>query len=386
VTNRWRSHLPWAPQCHSEECGHAKESASAPLAQQLGNRNFGALLHARRPAPNHTVQRKPHIAKDDPNQAAHSVDASGKIAPGATSAAQSEAVWRIPVQGLLNDPKAWAVVLIPNLLVPASPNADVDVLLHFHGFGAGYQALEPGTRDYAGVLQPGQLRDVDLYEAEQQLLSLAKAQRKFVIAVLPQGSSHSNFGAVPGHSDAYVKEVLTRLSDAGHLPAHTNAAHVIVSGHSGGGVPAAKAATERVAHGGRQDLLLFDAINFGCIRKTEKGCATCDSNEYRSVRSWVIDRIKQDARDHGTAERLKKLGTRFRGLTHDKVDPKRDTCSYGHWYGLLKADIHDTIDALRVSPEVAAQLHENFQVRQVAGAHEDVMGHGSLAAALTGAI
>ena len=356
----------------------------AALARQLGNHNFGALLRARLPAPNYVVQRKPGTAH--PNEAVHSVDAAGKVAPGRTAAAQSDAVWRIPIQGLLNEPKAWAVVLIPNLLVPASPDADVDVLLHFHGFGAGYRTLEPGTRDYAGVLQPGQLRDVDLYEAEQQLLSLAKTQRKFVIAVLPQGSDHSKFGAVPERSDAYVKEVFARLIEAKHLPAGANPAHVIVSGHSGGGVPAAKAATARVAHGGRQDLLLFDAINFGCSKKSEKGCMSCDSSEYRSVRAWVIDRIKQDARDHVSAESLKRFGTRFRGFTHDKVDPKRDTCSYGHWYGLLKEDIDETIANLRVSPDVAAQLHENFQVRQVAGAHEDVMRHGSLAAALTGAI
>jgi hypothetical protein len=236
------------------------------------------------------------------------------------------------------------------------------------------------------VLQPGQLRDVNLYEAEQQLLSLASAQRKFVIAILPQGSDHSKFPAVPEHSDAYLKEVFARLIDGGHLPAGTNPGHVIVSGHSGGGVPAAKAASARVAQGGRQDLLLFDAINFGCSKKTEKGCVSCDSSEYRSVRAWVIDRIRQDVRNHVSAESLKKLGTRFRGFTHDKVDTKRDTCSYGHWYGLLKGDIDDTIANLRVSPDVAAQLRENFQVRQVAGAHEDVMGHGSLAAALTGAI
>ena len=33
-------------------------------------------------------------------------------------------------------------------------------------------------RDYAKVLQPGELRDVDLYQMEQQLLSLAQAHLK----------------------------------------------------------------------------------------------------------------------------------------------------------------------------------------------------------------
>ncbi|HEU4625948.1 MAG TPA: hypothetical protein VFS52_14350 [Steroidobacteraceae bacterium] len=321
----------------------------------------------------------------------HSVDAAGKIVPGATPAGESAAVWRIPVQGLRSDPNAWAIVLIPNLLVPH--DANVDVLLHFHGFGAGYRMLEPGTRDYAGVLQPGQLRDVDLYQAEQQLLSLAKAEGKLVIAILPQGSERSKFGDVPEHSDAYVQDVFTRLIDGGHLPTGAQPSHVIVCGHSGGGVSAARAAGARVAHGGRRDLLLFDAINFACDKRepqtkkdgsTVQVCVSCDSNEYRIVRAWVIERIKQDVKQHVTAENLKKRGTRFRGFTHDRVDPKRDSCSYGHWYGLLQADIDETIANLHVSPEVAAQLHENFQVKRVAGAHEDVMAHGSLAAALSG--
>jgi hypothetical protein len=49
---------------------------------------------------------------------------------------------------------------------------------------------------------------------------------------------------------------------------------------------------------------------------------------------------------------------------------------------LLKADIDKTITNLRASADVAAQLHENFQVKSVPGAHEDVMAHHSLEAAL----
>lgn len=355
--------------------------ASPSLARQaptLGNHNLERLLRARLPTTSSVVQRKPSAPKDDPNQSVHSVDATGAMVPGATPTDRSEAVWRIPVRDLRGTS---AVVLIPNVHVPTTPGSDVEVLLHFHGFGAGYQALEPGTRDYAGVLKPGQLRDIDLYQAEQQLLSLATAQQKFVIAILPQGSERSKFDNIPAHTDSFIRDVFARLIATGHLPTRTNPGNVIVSGHSGGGVPATSAATQRAAHGGRQDLLLFDAINFGC---REKVCKTCTSNEYLRVSAWVTERIREDVRTHATAEKLKKSGTRFRALTHDRVDPMRDTCSYGHWYGRLEVDIDKAIAELHVTAEVAAQLHENFQVKQVTGAHEDVMGHGSLEAALRG--
>jgi hypothetical protein len=91
------------------------------------------------------VQRKPG-AKDDPNQTVHSVDATGAMVRGATPGDCAEGVWRIPIHDLRGTS---AVVLIPNVLVPTAPGGDVEVLLHFHGFGAGYHSLEPGTRDYA---------------------------------------------------------------------------------------------------------------------------------------------------------------------------------------------------------------------------------------------
>ena len=54
---------------------------------------------------------------------------------------------------------AWAVALIPNVHAPTVQDVDVDVLLHFHGYGAGYRMLKENESDFAGVLKPGQLRD-----------------------------------------------------------------------------------------------------------------------------------------------------------------------------------------------------------------------------------
>jgi hypothetical protein len=331
------------------------------------------------------------------------VDPSGRLTPGTTDATKAQGVWRIPVQGLRHDPKAWAVVLIPNVQIPTVSNVDVDVLLHFHGYGVGYRMLKPKEQESAKVLQPGQLRDINLYEIEQQLLDFVKTKKKFVIAVLPQGSDRSDFGTLPKDSGPYLKEIFDRLIADKYLPAGAGPGNVTLSGHSGGGVPATTAARTRGA-AGRQDLLLFDAINYRCVEKVqmEKNgekqfnkdgspkmtCKRCESNEYRTVSKWVTDHIRSDASFLVTAKKLKDLGTRFRGFTHVPLSTK-DTCSYGHWYGKLKSDIDKAIADLDATSDAKNQLQDNFQVRSVPGPekegkaqHEKVMAHGALEAAL----
>ena len=107
----------------------------------------------------------------------------------------------------------WSV--IPNTVSPAAPDNDknvrVDVLLHLHGFGAGYRELKPGESDYAGVLKPGELRDVDLYQMEQQLLSHVKTSKQLLIAVLPQGSGSVEFWGPQLQQQRLLKEVFDKL-------------------------------------------------------------------------------------------------------------------------------------------------------------------------------
>jgi len=328
------------------------------------------------------IRRQPRDPKDDPNKTPHTVDPSGKLTPGTTAAAKNEGVWRIPVHGLLQDSKAWAIVLIPNIGVPTVSGVDVEVLLHFHGYGAGYRMLQPGEQDLGQVLQPGQLRDIDLYQMEQQLLLLVKTKKKFVVAVLPQGGDKSEFGNLPRESGPYLKEVFDRLIAENHLPAGTRPGNVTISGHSGGSVAATAAASVAA---GRQDLLVFDAINFKCTEKVQKEknaekqfdkhgspemiCKRCDSNEYQLVKNWVTDRIRKEAKLLVTAKKLKDEGTRFRGFTHAPLDAK-ETCSYGHWYARLKADIDRAITDLDATADVELQLHDNFQVSSVPVEHE----------------
>ncbi|MCE8429805.1 MAG: hypothetical protein J5U19_15640 [Candidatus Methanoperedens sp.] len=217
----------------------------------------------------------------DPNSGITTVDEKGNIR---TDQAASKGVWRVPVEGLkhglqkgdkgsaFESPKGRAVALIPNMVKAVAPdpekngNVPVDVLLHLHGYGVGYRQLKkPGEHDYAGVLEAGQLRDVDLYQMEQQLLSHAAASKRLIVAVLPQGSEKSDFGDLDSKSGDYLKEVFSKLIPM-FLPEKAIPGRIIVSGHSGGGPRAMAIALQLKL----KDVLLFDAINFKCTETEEK--------------------------------------------------------------------------------------------------------------------
>jgi hypothetical protein len=357
------------------------------------------------------------------NELVTTVDEKGNIVTGK---AASKGVWRVPVEDLsggyqgtdkgpaFESPKGKAVALIPNIVIPTVPEKvktiPVDVLLHLHGHGVGYRELKPGNRDAPGVLKPGQLREVELYQMEQQLLSHVDASKRLTIAVLPQGSKRSGFGTLSSNSDAYLTEVFAKLVPK-YLPNGAIPGRVIVSGHSGGGPPAMAAAAGTKA-ATRVDVLLFDAINYGCAeweeQKDKQGstitdkdgkpkmqCKRCTSNEYGTVSQWVTTKIGDDIkRLAGKSEpqqmaELQTNGTRFRGYTSVSLTTKY-TCSYGFWYNKVKSDIETTITKLKVSEAVAGQLRQNYQVQEAKGLtglkgsepHERVMGQGNLEAAL----
>ncbi len=301
------------------------------------------------------------------------VDEQGKVVSGK---AATKGVWRIPLDGLTvgyqgtdkgptyESPKGRAIVLIPNTVKPAAAGKDqpvpVDVLLHFHGYGAGYRQLQPGKRDYPGVLAEGQTRDVELYQMEQQLLSHVAASQRLIIAVLPQGSEKSGFGDLAANSGAYLTQVFGKLTP-GYLPDKAVPGRLIVSGHSGGGVAAMATANQRATTKQRTDVLLFDAINFSS--------QTCTSNEINTVTTWVSNQIAADVDSlSGVAEAqqpgvLQTKGTRFRGVTSDSLT-STSGCSYGFYYGKLKKHIDTTITALKVSDAVRNQLRQNYTVRE----------------------
>jgi hypothetical protein len=333
------------------------------------------------------------------NVAESTVDEQGKVVSGK---ATSKGVWRIPLDGLskgfqgtdkgptYESPKGRALVLIPNTVKPAAPGKDqpvtVDVLLHFHGYGAGYRQLKPGKRDYPGVLAEDQTRDVELYQMEQQLLTHVAASQRLIIAVLPQGSEKSNFGDLAANSGAYLTEVFGKLIP-GYLPEKAVPGRLIVSGHSGGGVAAMATANQRATTKQRTDVLLFDAINFSSD--------TCTSNEITTVTTWVSHQIAADVDSlTGVAEAqqpgvLQTKGTRFRGVTSGSL-ASTNGCSYGFYYGKLKKHIDTTITALKVTDAVRNQLRQNYTVREAGHLdkytgmerHERVLGAQNLEEAL----
>jgi hypothetical protein len=377
-------------------------------------------------APTGIIRRQPappgwrDAPKTSANLSESTVDDQGRIRPGKQT---TPGVWRVPIQDLKHgfqgsgsggsseSAGGRAIALIPNTAAAAAPEGDqpapVDVWLHFHGFGAGYRDLDAGQKDYAKVLAEGELRDIDLYQAEQQLLAQAAATHRLVVGVLPQGGVRSNFGDLGSASGAYLDEVFARLVPA-YLPAKATPGRLTVSGHSGGGVAAMAVARDRSAAGRSTDVLLFDAINFGCAEKeevvgkdgkTSKQCkkgSPCASNEYGTVRDWVTQRMKSDlvGMDQKTeAEQqadLRSHGTRLRGVTTASLSDS-DTCGYGHWYGLLKAHIETTVRQYKLPPKVSQQLLLNYQVTEARGLanyktgmekHERMLAQGNLAGAL----
>jgi len=422
-----------ARSCHSAKSvfGHSQSGVHSLLElQRIHGNTFVQRLVRNAPLITEVVARQPKppdpgwsdAPKKGLNELVTTVDENGNIVTGK---AASKGVWRVPVEGLsggyqgtdkgpaFESPKGKAVALIPNIVIPTAPEnvkkIPVDVLLHLHGHGVGYRELEPGKSENLKVLKAGQLRDIELYQMEQQLLSHVKASNRLLIAVLPQGSERSNFGALSSNSDAYLTEVFAKLVPK-YLPNGAMPGRVIVSGHSGGG-PTAMAVAAKA--GKRTDVLLFDAINFACVKEEKKvdgktvigkdgnpemvckSPKVCTSKEYGTARQWVTKKIDADIKSlDGKTEaqqiiELKTNGTRFRGYTSASLTTK-NTCSYGHWYNKLKTDIEATITKLKVSEAVANQFRQNYQVQQAKGLtgfkgnepHERVMGQGNLEAAL----
>lgn len=389
----------------AHELAHVLQQSGAPEFETSPS-TYGRQIHRALPVTG-VIARQPQPAQPGwsdapektPNRAETTVDEKGNIVPGKVA---SKGVWRVPLQGLrhsfkgtkqgpaFESPDDRAVVLIPNTVKPAVPDKDknvsVDVLLHLHGHGVGYRQLRPGKHDAPNVLKEGQLRDVELYEMEQQLLSHVTTSKQPIIAVLPQGSEKSDFGDLGSNSDAYLKEVFDKLIPR-YLPEKAIPGHTIVSGHSGGGPTVMGIANRRAKAGKRTDVILFDAINFSSD--------TCTSNEITTVKDWVTGRIAADIKSlDGVPEKdqpatLQRDGTRFHGITSDSLK-STDGCSYGFYYNELKKHIENTIKKLKVTSAVRDQLHQNYQVieaQRLGGfrgkeKHERMMGKANLEDAL----
>jgi hypothetical protein len=236
------------------------------------------------PAPARPVQRAGWTGPDiDPKS------------PNAKDAAVGK-MRRVPLQGLTEgnqapDPtgstdelaggknQGRAIAVVPEqafqTIDPAKP---IEVLLHLHGmsvpklYSPGYRARKTAGPDLPGAAKGasdiGTVRDVSLDRVEAQVESLIAGSKRQIVAVLPQGTTGSGFGA-GFKPDALLAEVFQMLVAGKFLPTGSTPGPVTFSGHSGGGntMISAMAGDLRGSKTGPQlpknmgDLLLFDAIN-----------------------------------------------------------------------------------------------------------------------------
>ncbi len=174
---------------------------------------------------------------------------------------------RLPVTGLSALGSERAVILVPHAVDWSRP---VTLLIHLHGYTAGYLQTAAG---YA---------DTSLDAIPQQLARFGGN----VVAVLPQGTPQSGFapGAVRDTGcaiDDLAAEVVAALEALGQSDGRAHIDAVVLSGHSGGGNPIIEglaADAEIVPRTVRlAGILLFDGVN--------------RAHRVRLLTDWILRRL-----------------------------------------------------------------------------------------------
>ncbi len=318
---------------------------------------------------------------------------SGEVAVGAMR--------RIPVEGLSGGnqteaPEAAAtnqsavgraVVIIPagvTISPPPSPPPQIEILLFLHGHNIGYR--QRTRRGKVSGSEVGTVRDVELDQLEQQLQAVNSPTR-IVIGVLPQGTSHSGFGALSG--DPYLNEVLAKLNTdlvwGPGVQGPTSPSRVILAGHSGAGDPisamlASGAGSHSRLSATLAEVILFDAIN-GPV-------------ELERVQHWVSGSLSTDLR------RLRQIDSDGQADGHDATTIEADKLAYlqtsmrfrGYHtnsdYAARYAEVNNTIQGWfntnarslgGSSSAVYRQLRDNYKVEPaVPRDHEHIVGAGGV--------
>jgi len=282
------------------------------------------------------------------------------------------AVRRITVEGLTRGYQApkklrpgeptpgEAIVLIPPSV--ADDSRPVEVLVHLHGHGIGFRTqtkqLLKDVR-HAGT-KVGEVRDVVIDKTEAQLASSGR----HMVAVLPQGGTHSEFGA-NFDPKSYSEEAFARLVAMGVWKRAPAIDGVVMSGHSGAGATfAATMAAQAHRPDYLREVVMFDAIN--------------GTGELKSIAGWLRRQLAADlvalkaAASAEERQQLLSAGFRFRGyFSHNWI--------YPDMYGRLEAQLNKWFqdnDAALQALGVAGQLRQNYLPIIDAGevAHERIMG------------
>jgi hypothetical protein len=253
--------------------------------------------------------------------------------------------------------KAKAIVIVPNTLDPAKP---VEILLHLHGYNEGYR--EAGRS----------VRDIDTDRIEQQMIGSGRTQ---LIAILPQGTTTSGFGALASRSDQYIDQVLERVASIKSWPTIPTVAHsvgqVALSAHSGGGNRIQEMLTGKTGAlpSKMRELILFEAIN--------------GPGELEAMKIWTTTQIQNDVANlkaaGSVAAQNKYLSNsmRFRGYyTPNGLYISRYTALNNH----LKEKLRTIVDPAGFDAGVVRMLKANYKVIATTSpkaVHENVVGEGS---------
>jgi LAS superfamily LD-carboxypeptidase LdcB len=285
------------------------------------------------------------------------------------------AVRRITVEGLTRgfqppkkvrpgDPTPGeAIVLIPPSV--ADDSRPVEVLVHLHGHGIGFRTqtkqLLKDVR-HAGT-KVGEVRDVVIDKTEAQLA----ASGRHMVAVLPQGGTHSEFGA-NFDPKSYSEEAFTRLVAMGVWKQAPAVDGVVMSGHSGAGATfAATMRTQSHRPDYLREVVMFDSIN--------------GSGELKSIAGWLLRQLGSDltalkaATSVQDRQQLLSTGFRFRGyFSHNWIYPdmyKQLETQLNTWFERHDGELQQL--------GIAGQLRQNYLPIIDAGnvAHERIMGENN---------
>lgn len=302
---------------------------------------------------------------------------SKKAEPGKPGSTAQVATRQINIAALKGVGPAAVVLITPAAaLALAGKDAEVHVLMHYHGITGGYG-------DVGGV---GKQR-----AAWDQIGPQMEASGRPMIAILPQAGIRADegwgFGKAASKPTEYIAGVMAQLA-AQEKWAATPKYAIAVSGHSGGGFQAAYA----LAHGLKaEEVILLDGIN-GWI-------------ELGSMITWVESKLND------AAARLKAAGAdakkqdealantvQFRAYHHGRdLDPVKDKVDlsepleknqdavgdrgYSGRYAILKDRVDQWFakNGGQLGDALRARLRSHFDIRGVPGSeHEDVVGksHG----------
>lgn len=299
-----------------------------------------------------------------------------------------------------------AVVVIPDGL-PAD-GAAVDVLVHLHGFEVWSEAKpdKPSRLLYGTGYEDARARggakpiDTGVMQLEQQMSAAGRP----LVAILPQGSSKSDFSSGAGKGfdvHTYVGNVFDRLTADGAWQAGPAApgakpprpGAVTLSGHSGADQPIVEMLESGKADD-LQGLFLFDTMfvtDAEKKNKPKKGPATSKTWPLQlegKVEAYLRKRFAADLaaiRAKPAADRRAYVESRGFRLS---VVHARGSYRYAEAVESLKAAVDELlagVDPKDVGADVVEALKRNYRFRPAdpGKQHMDVMADGNFTGAIT---